>query len=81
MKIKPEKNNKMFKTFIIEFGNEIFRASQSKTYPRIGQWTLLKYKPPLFKKIPIGSWSTIASDKKFKELSSIKKFIRNREYM
>jgi|DEB0MinimDraft_10_1074344.scaffolds.fasta_scaffold70899_3 hypothetical protein len=81
MKTKPEKNNKMFKTFIIEFGTEKFRASQSKIYPRIGQWTLLKYKPPLFKQIPIGSWYTIATDKKFKELADIKKFIRNREYM
>jgi len=65
----------------IIFGVDLFIASQSKIYPRIGQWTLLRYEPPLFKKIPIGSWYTIASDKKFKELADIKRFIRNREYM
>lgn len=81
MKTMPEKDNKMYKTWIIEFGNDKFRASQSKIYPRIGQWTLLRYEPPLFKRFPIGSWHTIARDKEFKELADIKKFIRNREYM
>ena len=64
----------------IYFGTEIFDAHYDKEYPRIGNWTLHRYNQdasnPMFNMFfPVGG------KVKFKDLSHIKKFIRDRKWL
>ena len=79
MKIKINKG-KDRDLYIIYFGAEIFNAYYDKEYPRIGNWTLHRYNQdasnPMFNMFfPVGG------KVKFKDLSHIKKFIRDRKWL
>ena len=62
----------------ITFGNEIFEATCYQKYPNLGKWYLHRYDPtfalPFMRAFfPCGG--------KFKSLSHVKKWIRDRKYL
>ena len=80
MKTKIKRTNKFGKVTSVDivFGNEIFSANMSEHYPKLGNWTLTRYRPDLsldFMRffMPVGG--------DFKSLTEIKKFIRDRKYL
>ena len=80
MKTKIKTRNKFGKVTSVDivFGNEIFSANMSEHYPKLGNWTLTRYRPSLsldFMRffMPVGG--------DFKSLTEIKKFIRDRKYL
>ena len=80
MKTKIKRTNKFGKVTSVDivFGNEIFSANMSENYPKLGNWTLTRYRPSLsldFMRffMPVGG--------DFKSLTEIKKFIRDRKYL
>nr|BAR31932.1 hypothetical protein [uncultured Mediterranean phage uvMED] len=80
MKTKIKRTNKFGKVTSVDivFGNEIFSANMSEHYPKLGNWTLTRYRPSLsldFMRffMPVGG--------DFKSLTEIKKFIRDRKYL
>jgi hypothetical protein len=80
MKTKIKRTNKFGKVISVDivFGNEIFSANMSEHYPKLGNWTLTRYRPSLsldFMRffMPVGG--------DFKSLTEIKKFIRDRKYL
>ena len=80
MKTKIKRTNKFGKVTSVDivFGNEIFSANMSEHYPKLGNWTLTRYRPSLsldFMRffMPVGGY--------FKSLTEIKKFIRDRKYL
>ncbi len=80
MKTKIKRTNKFGKVTSVDivFGNEIFSANMSEHYPKLGNWTLTRYRPSLsldFMRffMPVGG--------DFKSLAEIKKFIRDRKYL
>lgn len=80
MKTKIKRRNKFGKVTDVDivFGNEIFSASMSERYPKLGTWRLSRYRPDLslsFMRMfaPVGF--------NFKSLAEIKKFIRDRKYL
>jgi hypothetical protein len=80
MKTKIKRTNKFGKVTSVDivFGNEKFSANMSEHYPKLGNWTLTRYRPSLsldFMRffMPVGG--------DFKSLIEIKKFIRDRKYL
>ena len=67
-------------TYQIIFGNEIFNASFNKTYPRIAEWDLSRYSKESSTSF-ISMYFPCGRKTKFKSLSDIKKFIRDRKYL
>ena len=80
MKTKIKRKNKFGKITNVDitFGNEKFSASMCEHYPKLGDWTLCRYRPEMsldFMRFfaPVGG--------NFKSLAEIKKFIRDRKYL
>ncbi|BAQ91304.1 hypothetical protein [uncultured Mediterranean phage uvMED] len=67
-------------TYKIVFGNEIFNADFNKTYPRIAEWNLSRYSKESSTSL-FSMYFPCGRKTKFKSLSDIKKFIRDRKYL
>ena len=67
-------------TYKIVFGNEIFNADFNKTYPRIAEWSLSRYSKESSTSF-FSMFFPCGGKAKFKSLSDIKKFIRDRKYL
>jgi len=67
-------------TYQIIFGNEIFNADFNKTYPRISEWSLSRYSKESSTSL-FNMYFPCGEKTKFKSLSDIKKFIRDRKYL
>jgi len=67
-------------TYKIVFGNEIFNADFNKTYPRIAVWNLSRYSKESSTSL-FSMYFPCGRKTKFKSLSDIKKFIRDRKYL
>ena len=80
MKTKIKRRNKFGKITDVDivFGNEIFIARMSERYPKLGNWTLNRYRPDLSLSF-VKFFSPVGGD--FKSLTEIKKFIRDRKYL
>jgi|TARA_R100001509_G_scaffold129071_1_gene82443 hypothetical protein len=80
MKTKIKRRNKFGKVTDVDiiFGNEIFSASMSERYPKLGSWSLSRYRPDLSLSF-MRLFAPIGFD--FKSLAEIKKFIRDRKYL
>ena len=80
MKTKIKRTNKFGKVTSVDivFGNEIFSANMSEHYPKLGNWTLTRYRPSLSLDF-IRFFMPVGGD--FKSLTEIKKFIRDRKYL
>jgi|TARA_B100000424_G_scaffold249418_1_gene223324 hypothetical protein len=66
--------------YIIYFGAEIFNAYYDKEYPRLGQWTLHRYRPEYSNSI-FNMYYPCGLDIKFKDLKEIKKYIKDRKWL
>ena len=80
MKTKIKRRNKFGKVTSVDiaFGNEIFSANMSERYPKLGNWTLTRYRPSLSLDF-MRFFAPVGGD--FKSLKEIKKFIRDRKYL
>ena len=80
MKTKIKRKNKFGKITNVDitFGNEKFSANMSEHYPKLGNWTLCRYRPDLSLDF-MRFFAPVGGD--FKSLVEIKKFIRDRKYL
>ena len=80
MKTKLTFKSKYEDQYTIIFGNEKFKATYSKVYPRLAEWSLSRREPTLSNRI-IEGYFPCGRKTKFKSLTDIKKFIRDRKYL
>ena len=67
-------------TYKIVFGNEKFKARYNKYYPKLNTWDLSRLSEEMSTKL-FSTWFPCGKKSKFKSLSDIKKFIRDRKYL
>ena len=78
MKTKLTFKCNRYHEYTIMFGNEKFKARYSLEYPRLAEWSLSRREPEISCRIIEGYF---ACGGKFKSLTDIKKFIRDRKYL